>query len=153
MLINSSSLQPAWIQFLDHWDWAQFTTNTFREEVHPERADRLWCIWISMMNRKLYGHRWWKRGQGLYWCRSLEWQQRGVAHFHALLGGEGASDLDCRRWQEEWWRLAGIARMEKPRSQHEVKCYLTKHISRGAEIDLGGPLVAVLKAKTVFRCS
>ncbi len=153
MLIHSSSLQPAWIQFLDRWEWAQFTTNTFRQEVHPERADRVWRVWISMMNRTLYGHRWWKRGQGLYWCRVSEWQKRGVTHFHALLGGERVSDLECRRWQEAWWHLAGIARMEQPRSNHAVQCYLTKYISRGAEITLGGSLLDVVSSETLFRCS
>lgn len=151
--MSSIALQQAWIPFLDRWHWAQFTTNTFREQVHPERADRVWSVWICKMNRVLYGHRWEKRGKGLYWCRVREWQKRGVTHFHGLLGGEGVSELDCHRWEEEWWRLAGIARVEKPRSEHAVQHYLTKHISRGAEIDLGGSLLAVLKSDTSFRCS
>ena len=143
-------LQHAWMPFLDRWAWAQFTTNTFREPVHPERADRLWSIWLAMMNRALYGHRWEKRGKGLYWCRAREWQQRGAPHFHGLLGGEGASDLDRHRWEAAWWRLAGMARMEMPRSAQAVQGYLTKHLSRGAEIDLGGPLLVDLGSETSF---
>ena len=149
--MSAIRLQQAWMPFLDRWDWALFSTNTFRAQVHPERADRVWRVWISMMNRALYGHRWWKRGKGLYWCRACELQQRGAPHFHGLLGGEGAEDLDCGRWQEEWWRLAGLARMEPPRSKQGVQHYLTKHIARGAEIDFGGPLPDVLCSEASFR--
>jgi len=138
------ALQEAWIPFLDRWHWTQFTTHTFREQVHPERAERVWRIWICKMNRVLYGHRWEKRGLGVYWCRATEWQRRGVTHFHALLGGEGVDELDSYRWEEEWWRLAGIACMEKPWSKYAVEHYLTKHVAWGAEVDLGGPLPDVL---------
>ena len=126
---------------LDGWDWSQFTTNTFRHDVHPEKANRLWRVWISIMNRRLYGHRWWKHGKGLYWCRVTELQQRGAIHFHGLLGGDRADTLDSSRWAAEWFRLAGIARMEKPNSKDAVQNYVTKYIVRGGEIDFGGPLM------------
>lgn len=137
--MSSIALRSAYVDLLDRWTWDQFATNTFRNEVHPEKADKLWRLWISKMNRHLYGHRWDRRGGGLFWCRASELQKRGVTHFHGLIGGHGASTLDCRRWQDEWFSLAGIARMERPNSENAVQHYLVKHISRGAEIDFGGP--------------
>ena len=138
--MTSISLQQGYIELLNRWRWDQFVTNTFRTELHPEKADRLWHRWISKMNRHLYGHRWDKRGQGLYWCRTREFQKRGVTHFHGLIGGHGALTLDRYRWEEEWFRSAGIARMEKPISINAVQSYITKYLFRGAEIDFGGPL-------------
>lgn len=145
------SLQNAWIPFLQRWDWKIFCTNTFRVEVHPDRAEHAWRVWIAMMNRVLYGHRWEKHGKGIFWGRVREFQQRGAMHYHGLLSGEGVSDLDCRRWESVWWRLAGTARMEPPRSQCGVQNYLVKHIALGSELDLDGPLLDGLSVEESAR--
>ena len=41
---------------------------------------------------------------------------------------------------DEWFDLAGIARIEPPRSSEAVRAYCAKYIVKGGEIDLGGPL-------------
>ncbi len=136
------TLQEAYEEFLNRWRWDLYTTNTFRHDIHPEKANKQWRLWVSKMNRHLYGHRWQKRGKGLYWCRVSEFQERGVLHFHGLLGGAGAATLDFRRWQDEWFRLAGQARIETPDCSEAVQRYLTKYLLRGAEIDFGGPFTS-----------
>lgn len=77
---GTESIRGAWTTFLDRWEWDWFVTLTFREHVHPERADKLFRVWISKINRELYGHRWYKRGDGVYWARALEYQKRKVLH-------------------------------------------------------------------------
>jgi hypothetical protein len=129
-------------QLLSRWHWDLYTTNTLHHDIHPETADRKWPIWLSMINRHLYGHRWHKRGEGLDWCRASEYQQRGVLHFHGLLSGSRAATFDRRRCQDQWFRLGGQARIVRPDSQQAVQRYLTKHVLRGVEIDFGGPLIS-----------
>lgn len=138
--MTTNDLRHAYVQLMDRWSWNRFTSNTFRQAVHPEKGDKLWRVWIGRMNRHLHGHRWERRGEGLYWCRVSEMQGREATHFHGLIGGEGADTLDSRRWKEEWFAMAGIARMETPNSINAVAYYMTKHLERGAEIDFGGSL-------------
>lgn len=59
-IVNARLLRQGYRDLIDRWDWHQFTTNTFQNDVHPEQANRLWCLWINKMNRSLYGHRWYK---------------------------------------------------------------------------------------------
>ncbi len=79
-----------------------------------------------------------KRGQGVRWVRSLEWQKRGVLHFHALFAGvEGLRRLS---WMDRWHAIAGYGRIEEPRAAEAVVCYASKYVSKGGQVDVGGPL-------------
>lgn len=150
--MTTLALQQGYLELLSRWRWDLFVTNTFRTELHPDKADRLWRCWISKMNRWLYGHRWEKRGLGLYWCRAQERQQRGVTHFHGLLGGPRALTLNRNDWEKEWLCMAGFADIETPRSSYAVQSYITKHLFKGAEIEFGGPLnrYAVCEARETY---
>jgi predicted DNA-binding transcriptional regulator AlpA len=136
------ALQEGYDELLSRWHWDLYTTNTFQNDIHPEKVHRRWRLWIAKMNRHLYGHRWQEHGKGLYWCRVSEYQQRGVLHFHGLLSGPRAATLDLRRCQDQWFRLGGQARIERPKSQQAVQRYITKYVLRGVEIDFGGPLMS-----------
>jgi len=140
--LSSDELTQAWQDLLGRWRWDWFATLTFKDVVHPEKAEKLFCVWISKINRRLYGPRWFKHGKGIRWVRSLEFQRRGVIHFHALLGGDGLSHLHRLSWMDEWDKLAGFARIEPPRSSEAVRAYCAKYVVKGGEIDLGGPLKA-----------
>lgn len=135
-----SPIQAAYIDLLSRWRWQQFTTNTFRQSVHPERADKVWRVWISKMNRHLFGSRWSEHKEGLGWVRASEMQKRDVLHFHGLLCGPGSERLDYRKWKEEWFDMAGIARLEVPTSSDAVTSYVSKYVVKGGEIDFGGVL-------------
>ena len=138
---SGDELTPAWVNLLGRWRWDWFATLTFRgDTVHPEAADKRFRIWISKINRSLYGPRWSKQKKGIRWVRALELQRRGVIHFHALLGGDGLSELRRLSWMDEWDKLAGWARIEPPRSSEAVRAYCSKYVVKGGEIDLGGPL-------------
>ena len=130
-------LVEAWAEFLERWSWDWFCTLTFRgDAVHPEAADKRFRVWVSKINRELYGPRWWKHGQGVRWVRALETQRRGVIHYHALLGGAGVDELRRLSWMDEWVRLAGYARIEPPENGAAVRAYCAKYVAKGGELDL-----------------
>lgn len=134
------SLLAAWPSFLDQWQWDWFTTHTFRHEIHPEAAHKVWNRWTHQLNREVFGVRYWRRAQdGVIWVRGLEYQRRGVIHFHALLGRipEIVRRLD---WMDKWNELAGYARIEAYDPTKGARYYLSKYVLKGGEIDLGGPL-------------
>ncbi len=133
--------RQSWIDFINHWSWNWFCTFTFRgDSVHPEKADKLFRVFISKINRALYGSRWYKHGQGVKWIRAIEMQRRGVIHYHALIGGVGVEDLRRLTYMDEWDDMAGYARIEPIDSAEAVIAYISKYVLKDGEIDLGGPL-------------
>ena len=58
ILGTSQAKSDEWAAFLGRFSWFWFCTFTFRDTVHPERADKLFHVLMCMMNRRLYGRRW-----------------------------------------------------------------------------------------------
>jgi len=123
-----------------------FCTFTFTDSVHPERAAKLFRLFIRRLNRHLYGsHFERKHRQGVFWVLASEYQQRGVLHFHALIGD--VEDLNARarrlEWMDRWLALgapAGFARIEAIDTQDAVRDYVTKYVAKGGQIDLSSSL-------------
>ena len=148
---DPEDLRTAWTSLLDRWAWDLFATFTFREDVHPERAFKAFRVFLSIVNRKLYGLRWHKHGQGVRWVLAMERQRRGVVHFHALLSSAELVELLRSSWRPEaggrwgndvleiWNSLAGFARIERIHSSAAVRGYVSKYVLKGGEIELGGP--------------
>ena len=140
MSTDQDTFTHVWAEFLDEWPWDWFTTHTFRQEIHPEAANKVWNRWIHQLNRYVFGVRYTNRPyDGVTWARGLEYQRRGVIHFHALLGRIPSTTrrLD---WMDKWTELAGYARIQPYDSMKGARYYLAKYVSKGGEIDLGGPL-------------
>ncbi len=134
------TLPDVWATFLDRWHWSWFTTNTFRNEIHPEAAGKTWNRWILLLNRDIFGSRYWNRsGDGVMWARGQEYQRRGVIHFHALVGRVPSTRrrLD---WMDKWDELAGFARIEAYDPTRGARYYLGKYILKGGLVDTGGPM-------------
>jgi len=133
--------QAAWQEFLGRWEWDWFCTFTFRgESVHPEKADKAFRHFVNIINRTLYGSRWFEHGDGIRWLRALEIQRRGVIHYHALLGDHKLHDLRRLTYMDKWDEIAGFARIEAIRSSVAVMRYVSKYVLKDGEIELGGPL-------------
>jgi len=129
----------AWCQFLGQWQWEWFCTLTFRDIVHPEAANKSFRYFTSKLNRQLYGPRWYKKAHGgIPWVRALEYQRRGVIHFHAMF----ADVAGVRRltFMDEWGKIAGFARIEAIKDKWAVRRYITKYVLKDGEIELGGAL-------------
>ncbi len=138
--LNNNSVRDAWCEFIGRWEWSWFCTLTFKNDVHPERADKLFRVFVSKLNRELYGRRWYRQGHGGFpWVNALEYQRRGVIHFHSLFGGDikrlYTVDAD-RLWRE----LAGFAKIQKIRNAGAVQSYVSKYVMKGGQISLGGAL-------------
>jgi len=71
------------------------------------------------------------------WVRALEYQRRGVIHYHALLAG--VQELRRLSWMDLWNELAGYARIEPIRDGSVVRRYVSKYVAKGGELDLLTP--------------
>lgn len=144
--LSSGALAQAWREFIAQFPMHWFCTFTFTDSVHPERAVKLFRLFIKRLNRALYGSHFERKGQaGVFWVLAWEYQKRGVLHFHALLGD--VEDLNARarrlEWMDAWHGFgppAGFARIEEIESQDAVRDYVTKYVTKGGQIDLSASL-------------
>lgn len=145
-------LQEAWADFVNDFPWQWFVTLTFRDEVHPEKAMKLFRVWIRALNYYLFGKSATRKGRSVYYVVAHEYQKRGVLHFHALIGADIAlteritfggdkSDLGCLMyWNELWYSMAGICRVEEIKSKEAVANYISKYVIKDGQIDVSANL-------------
>jgi hypothetical protein len=131
------AVRTGWIVLLNQYTWDWFITMTFREPTHPESADKRWRLWVSMINRQLWGPRWAKKKQSVTWVRALELQKRGVIHYHALMSHPKDLNLILSRFaqMQNLNTIAGFARIFPPRSVDAVISYCSKYVIKGGEIE------------------
>lgn len=141
LLSKMDKLHLAWSDFLGTQDWQWFVTFTFTEEIHPEAADKLYRLWLNKLNRDLYGQRWRKHyPYGCKWVRALEWQKRGVLHYHALISNVGYADRE--KWASEWQELgktskAGFIKIDQYDTEKGgAEAYLSKYVTKGGQVDI-----------------
>lgn len=139
-----SPLQRAWIDFLLRFPLDWFCTFTFRDAVHPEAAAKRLLYLVSALNRDVFGNHWQRRTSGIYWVAGIEYQRRGVLHFHGLLGAPENLGEKFRRlyWMEFWFRIAGIARIEQISDHVLVAAYVSKYVTKAGEVELSKSLIA-----------
>jgi len=143
---HRESLPEAWQRFLAQYPMQWFCTFTFQDQVHPERALKLFRLFIKRLNVTAYGRHYERKGQtGVYWVLAWEYQKRGVLHFHALIGDVEDLNAKARRFSmmrvwEGFGPPAGFARIETIESQEAVRKYVTKYIVKGGQIDLSTSL-------------
>jgi hypothetical protein len=116
------------------WDW--YATMTFAVWIHPDQAAQRYNEWA----RQLYA----EVGHPMEHARALEWQKRGVVHFHALIWNVRRS-TGRNAWREKWEEIGeGWCRIEPYDRKQGARFYLGKYVSKGGEVDLlkYGPEVA-----------
>jgi hypothetical protein len=144
--VSNDQLQAAWVHVLAAYDWQWFVTCTFREAVHPERADKAFRYWVKLIDAARLGPNYRSPSREplrTRWVRALEWQKRDVLHYHALIGnlGEYDSAEACRRvWADEWDRIGGFAHIDTIGLVRGVCGYVAKYVSKGGQIDLSPTL-------------
>ena len=128
-----------------------FCTFTFKEPVHPESATKRFNRFIHKLNRKIYGCRYYKRkGQGVQWVKALEYQKRGVLHFHCLIASipdtwnKSLKDLRRLAWMDIWFKSNGIARIVQYDKTKGASYYLGKYIYKGGELDYSSNIADAL---------
>jgi len=152
--LYDDTLSHAWRDMLMRYQFQWFCTFTFAESVHPEAAAKTFEHWIKLLNQYLAGRKGSKDpAKQIFWVRALEWQKRDVIHYHALLAGNPESlhkqirwspDKESKSsiiyWEELWFHLAGICRIEEIRSHDAVAAYCSKYISKGGQIDMSNSI-------------
>jgi len=152
---DSTELLKGWTELLNHpaWRWRWFVTLTYRQSVKSSSAELDFMRWLSRLHKDRFGARYRSRGQTLNWARALEYQKRGVLHYHVLMGKTGNLDrFDAMRlWEtcgpEEWirdgggqWRSlprTGFARIYPYDPAQGAVGYVAKYVSKSGEITVG----------------
>ena len=135
-ITHPTEIQKAWIEFLTPLPWQWFATLTFHREVHPEQADKRYRRWVRHLNEDVYGRRFREKGLGIFWTKAIEFQRRGVQHFHALLGPGDLSKFNHFDYMNLWYNEGnGFARIY-PYDSEKVLWYVSKYVIKGGEIDI-----------------
>lgn len=132
--------EEAWVAFLSCHEWQWFGTFTYKDPIHPEASDKQFRFWTRMLDA---AHGITKKAPAtapdrLMWTRGLEWQKRGVLHYHALIRCV-PWPLQCQRhrtYAENLWReiSGGFAKIKIAASE-DVLAYVTKYSVKGGEVD------------------
>ena len=159
--VGFTSLQAAYAGFLSRYSWDWFCTFTFRCATHPEAARKYFGLWVSLLNRHLFGTNWYRKGKSVFWVLAYERHQSGALHMHALVS-HPVSDLNYRARRLEFMDLwnglgkadvrsplgrlissakgPGFARIAAADNRCAVSAYVSKYVTKGGEIELGGSI-------------
>lgn len=121
-------LWPEYGRFLTTraWDW--FGTFTFAVWIHPDQAARRYDRWARQLQKA--------NGGEMEHARAMEWQKRGVVHFHALISNV-SKDIARAAWMTEWEDIGqGFARIYDYNPDQGAAYYLGKYVTKGGEMDL-----------------
>jgi len=138
-------LQQAWPEFIDSYKPYQwYSTHTFKDDKHPEAADKAFFRWIRSVNQDLYGRRYREKGRGVTWVKAIERQKRGVLHFHCLVGSSLLYKLDRKHFMKLWETdgnmgnkiVNGFARIYEFDTSRGAVSYLSKYVLKDGEIDV-----------------
>jgi hypothetical protein len=141
-------LQQAWLQvihaidIIHKIDW--FATLTFREDRGLEYCEKARKVWLHEVNRRVYGVRYWRRGQGVVGVSAREKQMRGVWHYHLLLAGTG--NLRRLEAMDIWDKKLGYgyARIYEYIRDGGADVYVSKYVLRGGDVEIiGNPQFAL----------
>jgi hypothetical protein len=125
-----------WAELIQRYPWEWFVTLTFTESIHPEASLKVMRVWISMLNRELFGRRWYKKEPyGVYWIAAIEMQKRDVIHLHLLMNG--VKDTRRLTYMDIWASMGnknGYSRIYPVESQIAVSRYLSKYVAKDGEI-------------------
>ena len=108
--------------------WSAYAKLGFRRPPSRERAEDLFSKWIAHMKVE-EGH------QDIQFLKVQEtWNWRENPHLHVLLAT--AKPMKVSTWEQQWFRLAGIAKVD-PYDPDQGACnYLArKWVSGVAEVD------------------
>lgn len=108
------------------WDW--YGTFTFAEWLHPERAAQIYEGWAARLQVEV--------AQKMTHARALEYQKRGVVHFHSLIWNVGRK-TNRFEWMKTWETMGGgISRIYLYDRTKGAAHYLPKYVVKNGEVDI-----------------
>ncbi len=132
-------VSSTWGTWLHGYPWGWWCHLTFLIPPSRERAEALFKAWLHGINRKLFGHNYYRYHDGARWVRGIEWQRRGAIHFHVLIAE--ADRLKIADAVKSWKKLSGgDAKIELYDREQDATHYLAKVYAgrQTGEIHLGG---------------
>jgi hypothetical protein len=144
---DGNSLRDSWIFFLNEISekigtgWQIYATLTFHYSKHPEQAIKQLKRFKTTLNNELFTRRQLNRGYGLTWAIAQERQDRGVIHYHCLIGGdERLTTMSMNELGKKWWNqglnkqgkqtYTGLARFTRPKKDIKVRSYIAKYVNK-----------------------
>lgn len=108
------------------WDW--YGTFTFAEQIYPDRGAQRYDTWAMELAQNV--------GLVMAHARALEFQKRGVVHFHSLVWNVQRR-THRKEWEQKWQEIGGgfAAIYPYDRSKGAVY-YLGKYLAKNGEVDM-----------------
>jgi hypothetical protein len=124
----------AYIELLSRKKWLSFVTLTFKEETYPDVANRLFFYLVKCLNQQVFGEHYQKLVSKAYfsYSKALEYQRRGIIHFHVLFD----RPVDFTLIHKIWNLYAGFAHTSIIKNQFASRSYVSKYTLKGGEIDI-----------------
>ncbi len=108
------------------WDW--YGTFTFAQPIYPDQAGHRYERWAELLQQEL--------GWVMQHARALEWQRRGVVHFHALILGV-RKQTNRKEWERKWEEIGGgFAAIFPYDRELGAVYYLGKYLVKNGEVDM-----------------
>lgn len=119
----------SWLETAGRWDW--YATLTFRDPNNPKYPNWTKVGWkfaqraLSSLNTALVRM---EDSQNPLWVGVMELQQRGVPHWHALVGN--VEEERRLSWMDWWFSEYGIARILPYQAELGARYYLGKYLTK-----------------------
>jgi hypothetical protein len=122
----------SWLEKLKNWK--SYLTLTFRDITPPDVAKSKFLHLVQVLNRDAFGKHYVRKVGHSYfsYILAMEYQQRGVIHFHML----GDKPINFDLLHRYWNCAAGFAWAEPVKSQSDVVGYCSKYVVKGGEVDI-----------------
>ena len=124
----------AYIEFLSRKKWISFITLTFKDETPPDVANRLFFHLVKCLNKEVFGEHYTRIVSKSYfsYSKALEYQRRGIIHFHVLID----RPVDFKLIHKIWNQYAGFAHTSIIKDNFAVRSYVSKYNLKGGQIDV-----------------
>jgi len=136
--IAKGYLRDEWIDYVVNFaDWKSMITLTFKYPISEIKAKAIWRALVVKLGVKYLGKNYRRRYGHSYfaYCIGMEYQARGVVHFHIVVD----QWIDYKYLHEIWNEWAGFALIEKVKSQSGVSVYITKYVLKDGQVDIFRP--------------
>jgi len=134
-MVAKELLKEVWVDWIyDLRDWQHMITLTFRYPIDSDKAGAIWRALLRRLGRYEIGKNYDKVFGLSYfgYCMGIEYQSRGVLHFHVLADNYVNYKLVHKLWNE--W--SGFAWIDQVRSKKAVVNYIAKYVLKSGLIDV-----------------